>query len=121
MSKRQESANARRVSREPPKSKVPGVVRLCTAALAALLLSACAGRPQSLPEPVVRTVTVKVATPVPCPALEALGPEPAYPDTDEAIAAAGTIGTLASLYAKGRLVRAQRLAEYIAAATACKF
>jgi hypothetical protein len=87
----------------------------------AILLSACATTPRSPPEPVVRTITVKVATPVPCPALEALGPEPEYPDTDEAIAAAGTIGALAGLYAKGRAMRVQRLLEFVTARGSCIF
>ncbi len=87
----------------------------------AVLLSGCAGRPQSVPEPIVRAVTVKVATPVPCPALDALGPEPEYPDTDQAIAAAPSIGPLAALYAKGRAMRVQRLLEYATARAACAF
>jgi hypothetical protein len=53
--------------------------------------------------------------------LSALGPEPAYPDTDEAIANAPSFGVLAKLYRSGRLLRTQRLAEFAAAATACKF
>ena len=86
-----------------------------------LLLSACNGRPQTVPEPVVRTVTVKVATPVACPALTALGPEPAYPDTDAALDAATGIGPLATLYAKGRAMRVQRLLEYATARASCAF
>lgn len=92
----------------------------CAAPALALAVTACATA-QSLPEPVVRTVTVKVATPVPCPALEALGEEPPYPDTDEAVAATTTIGQVAALYVKGRLMRVQRLAEYSAARAACIF
>ena len=83
-------------------------------------LAGCMGA-NTPPEPTIRTVEVKVATPVPCKALEALGPEPAYADTDEAIAAAQDIGTLAKLYAKGRLQRVQRLKEYVVAKASCLF
>lgn len=91
------------------------------AILAAALAAGCQTTPQEPPEPVVRTVEVKVATPVPCPALAELGPEPAYPDTAEAIEAAPDIGALAQLYAQGRLLRMQRLAEYTAAKAGCIF
>jgi len=91
-------------------------VLLCVVALAA-----CASTPQARPEPEVRTVEVKVATPVPCKALANLGPEPVYADTDAAIAAASDIGSLAKLYAKGRLQRVQRLAEYSVAKASCLF
>jgi hypothetical protein len=93
---------------------------LAAALAGALLLAACA-TPQTVPEPAVRTVTVKVATPVTCPALTALGPEPTYPDTDEALNAATSIGQLAALYSKGRLARVQRLAEYVTARASCIF
>lgn len=84
-------------------------------------LCGCGEGPRSAPEPIIRTVTVKVATPVPCPALEALGPDPAYPDTDEAIDAAATFGQVAALYAKGRAMRVQRLLEYATARGSCIF
>lgn len=85
---------------------------------AVLLLSACAGR---TPEPEIRTVTVKEAVPIPCPALTALGPEPEYADSAEAISATDDVGELTKLYVIGRMQRIQRLSEYIAASTACKF
>lgn len=88
--------------------------------LALILLAGCAGR-QPVLEPEIRTVEVKVAQPVPCPALERLGPEPGYPDTSDAIAKAETIGDLAALYAAGRILRIQRLAEYSAAKAGCIF
>lgn len=91
--------------------------------VAALLgLAGCGGK-ANLPslEPSVAVKEVKVQVPVPCPALTRLGAEPAYPDTDAAIAGAATIGQLARLYAKGRLMRAQRLAEYAAAKASCVF
>lgn len=95
--------------------------------LLALALAGCAAQ-QRRPEPEIRTVEVKVATPVPCKALEALGAEPAYADTDAAIAEASAIkdageriAALARLYAKGRLQRIQRLKEYAVAKTSCLF
>lgn len=100
--------------------KVRAATWLGVAALVALL-AGCAHHQAPPPEPVVRTVEVKVAVPVPCPALVALGEEPSYPDTDAAIAAAGTIGELAALYAKGRVMRAQRLLEYSVAKASCIF
>lgn len=93
---------------------------LFTAGLA-LTLAACAHAPTEPPVPAVRVVETKVAVPVPCPALEALGPEPAYPDTDDAIAAAEGIGELAALYKKGRLMRVQRLLLYTVAKSSCIF
>lgn len=75
-------------------------------------------------EPVEPRVVIQVQkeqVPVPCPALGLLGPEPAYPDTPEAIDKAETPGALAGLYVQGRWLRIQRLAEYEAAKTACLF
>jgi predicted component of type VI protein secretion system len=89
-------------------------------ALGAFMLL-CACETTQRPEPEIRTVTVKVATPIPCPALADLGPEPEYADSDAAIAVTEDIGELAKLYVVGRLQRLQRLAEYSAAAVACKF
>lgn len=87
----------------------------CSAALAA---AACATTPT---EPEVRTVEVVVTKPVPCPALAALGPEPSYPDTNEAIRAAATLADRALLVMTGRVQRIQRLLEYEAAKAACDF
>lgn len=90
--------------------------------LGATALAACAtGTPPEPLEPAVRTVEVKVAQPVPCPALAALGEEPAYPDTDEAILAAPGPAARAALYAEGRKMRVKRLAEYVAAKLGCIF
>lgn len=85
------------------------------------LAAGCATTPHDRPEPVVRTVEVTVTKPVPCPALAKLGPEPSYPDTNEAILSAPNAAARAKLYVTGRLMRAQRLAEYAAAKTACLF
>lgn len=98
------------------------LVIVCCAALAG-----CATT-QHRPEPEIRTVEVKVKTPVPCPALAALGDEPVYSDSEEALRAAATIAdtgertaTLAKLYVKGRLQRMQRLKEYTVAKASCLF
>lgn len=96
--------------------------RNAAAVCAATLLAGCAGKQHpEPPEPPVRTVTVTVAQPVPCPALAQLGPEPAYPDTDEAIQKAGNLAERAKLYATGRKMRIERLAKYAAAALGCVF
>lgn len=94
---------------------------------AALALCACGGTTPR-PEPEIRTVEVKVQTPVPCPALEQLGPEPAYADTDAALEATASMAdkgertaALAKLYVKGRLQRVQRLKEYVVARASCVF
>lgn len=91
------------------------------AILGCLALAACKTTGGPIVEPEVRVVQAQVEVPVPCRALEALGPEPSYPDTDAAIASAETIGPLAALYAAGRKLREQRLAEYMAARAACTF
>lgn len=91
-------------------------------ALGILALSGCASGPAlPRPEPEIRTVEVKVPTPVPCAALGKLGPEPSYADTDAALAASPDIFESTRLLLKGRLQRAQRLAEYGAARVACTF
>lgn len=89
--------------------------------LATLPLLGCATTPSEPPQPLIRTVEVAVAVPTPCPALASMGDEPSYPDTDEAIRSAPSIGALAQLYAQGRLMRVQRLAEYAAAKAGCMF
>lgn len=84
-------------------------------ALSMATLSACATHP---PEPVVRTVEVKVPVGVPCPDRRA--PAPIYPDTPEAIAAAPDVFTLAQLYVAGRLLRIEREQEDNSQIAACK-
>jgi hypothetical protein len=91
------------------------------AALAAIPLAACQTTPEEPSEPQIRTVEVVVNKPVPCPALAELGPEPLYPDTDEAIAAADGIGELSQMYRVGRAMRQARLMTYMAVAAACNF
>lgn len=94
----------------------------------ALALSGCASMPVNKPQPEIQTVTVNKEVPVPCKALEQLGPEPVYADTDAAINAAAALpdvgeraAALAKLYAKGRLQRVQRLSEYAVAKASCLF
>lgn len=94
---------------------------LASALLALATLAGCKTAPLEPLEPSIRTVEVKVAVPVPCPALAELGEEPSYPDTDTAIAAAETIGQLAAMYAKGRAMRVQRLLENNVAKASCIF
>lgn len=88
--------------------------------LAALALAGCAGSVPP-PEPIVKTVEVKVAVPTPCPALAKLGEEPSYADTDAALTASPDIFESTRLLLKGRLQRAKRLLEYSAARVACTF
>jgi hypothetical protein len=97
------------------------IVRHIGAALAVLVAGGCKTLPTDDPEPVTRIVEVKVQVPVPCPALQTLGAEPIYPDTEQAIAEAPDIAALAVLFKVGRILRTQRLAEYEAAKTACSF
>lgn len=85
-----------------------------------LLAQGCQIAPKS-PVNRLNVQTVQVSVPIPCPALSSLGPEPAYPDTDEAIQSARNIAERALLYATGRALRIQRLNEYQAAAKACDF
>lgn len=87
--------------------------------LGVVALAACAPTPR--PEPQIVTKEVKVQVPVPCAALADLGPEPIYADTEEALAGAPNIAELAKLYAKGRIQRIKRLAEYGAVKASCVF
>jgi hypothetical protein len=87
--------------------------------LLALMMGGCATTPPVPPEPVIITKEVMVPVQVPCAALKALGPEPAYPDTDAAIKAAGGLYDRVLLITRGRLMRLARLAEYSAAKASC--
>ena len=89
-----------------------------------LLATQVAAGCQATPETAVPRLdvqVVEVSVPIPCPALSSLGPEPAYPDTDEAILAARNIAERSLLYATGRVLRMSRLNEYQTAAKACDF
>lgn len=83
------------------------------AAALALTLTACA----TAPEPRIITRTVEVPVSVPC-AVSVT--EPAYVDTDEAIAGASNVYELSKLYAAGRLQRIGALGEYRAAVKGCR-
>ena len=89
-------------------------------AAAALALAACATTKRLPAEPVIVIQEVKVAVPVPCKVLDALGPEPTYPDTNEALSNAPNLFTRVQLMLQGRLLRIQRLAEYGVAKSSCR-
>lgn len=91
------------------------------ACLATLPAAACKTMETEPSEERLRTITVERAVPVPCPALAALGPEPIYADTDEAIVAASNPAKRAKLYVEGRAQRIKRLAEYVTAKLSCEF
>jgi hypothetical protein len=92
-----------------------------TALAATTLAGGCATTRSEPSEPRIVVQEVKVPTPVPCPALAQLGPEPIYVDSDEAVRAAANVAERAKLVALGRAQRIKRLAEYAAARLACSF
>jgi len=86
----------------------------------ALLLSACGAG--TLPEPVIRTVTVQVPIDDPRCVREAqarLGPAPDYPDTDAALLAAESVFRGVQLLRAGRVLRIAREAALAEALRAC--
>lgn len=85
--------------------------------IAALALAACGTPPK--PEPQIVIQRVEVPVPVKCNAAAALGPEPSYPDTAEAIRAAPSLFERVQLLLAGRVQRIQRDAEKSAALSAC--
>jgi hypothetical protein len=85
-----------------------------------LLVTGCAAAPERpRPEPEIRTVEVQIPVVVACPALARLGPEPAYPDTAEALRAAPNIYVRTQLLLAGRGLRIARQAAVEAALAAC--
>lgn len=92
---------------------------LAPAMLVAILLTGCATRPLRQPEPIIRTVEVKVPVPQPCPALQRIRPAPAYPDTAKAIQGAADIFERVKLLLAGRELRIAREASAEAAMGAC--
>lgn len=84
-----------------------------------LLLAGCA-HPIERPDPIIQVREVKVPVVQPCPALEALGAAPAYPDTDAALAAAPNLFERVKLLLAGRVLRAQREASVAATVAACR-
>lgn len=89
------------------------------AAAMAVSLGACKTTGDVDPQPVVKTVEVKVPVTVPCKALEQLGVEPIYPDTNKALQGATDIFEQVRLLMAGRLMRIQRLDEYVTARADC--
>ena len=87
---------------------------------ALLVLASCSTTSAERPEPEVRTVEIKVPVVQPCPALEALGPSPDYPDSDTALAAAPNLYERVKLLIAGRLLRMTREANMSAIVQACR-
>jgi hypothetical protein len=92
----------------PYRLSLAGVIIACG-------LSACAT--PAPPEPIVRTVEVKVPIPIRC--TPSLSPAPAYPDSDTAIASTLDIFQLGQMYRAGRALRIAREAELEAALRGC--
>lgn len=89
-------------------------------ALAAALVAGCSPKPTiDGPSVAVQTVETKVPVVVPCKALNGLGAEPAYPDSNAALQAALDIYEQTRLLLAGRSMRIQRLDEYATARAAC--
>lgn len=86
--------------------------------LSALLLASCTPTPMPAPEPVVQIVEVKVPIAVPCE--PEIGPDPAYVDTAEAIAAAPDIFARTVLLLAGRIQRIARDEVKSAALEECR-
>lgn len=89
------------------------------AAAMAVSLAACKTTGDVDPQPIVKTVEVKVPVAVPCKALEQLGVEPFYPDTNKALQGTADIFEQVRLLMAGRLMRIQRLDEYVTARADC--
>ena len=87
---------------------------------ALLALAACSTTSTERPEAEIRTVEIKVPVVQPCPALEALGPSPDYPDSDAALAAATNLYERVKLLVAGRLLRITREANMAAIVQACR-
>ncbi len=80
-------------------------------AIAAVLLAGCAGGNRERPEPIIKTVAVKVPVDSPDCAREAiaeLGGPLAYPDTKEALAAAENLFERVKLLLAARTLRIAR-------------
>jgi hypothetical protein len=88
--------------------------RVSAAIAAASVLSACASAPDVAPS----NRTVEIPVPVRCES--GLGPEPAWPDTDQALRSAPDLFARVQLLAAGRLLRMARDRELSAALKACE-
>lgn len=98
-------------------NRQPFISRLAIAlTVGCVSLAACATPAR---EPVVKTVTVLVPTPVTC-VPSSLRPEPAYPDTAAAIKASPGPGDLLQLLMAGRILREQWLSEIRPVLIACR-
>nr|WP_314122871.1 hypothetical protein [uncultured Brevundimonas sp.] len=86
--------------------------------LSALLLASCGTTAKTAPEPIVRTVEVKVPVAIACD--PDIGPDPAYVDTAEAIAAAPDIFARTVLLLAGRIQRIARDEVKTAALAECR-
>lgn len=86
--------------------------------IAALALASCTTKPNINPVPVVQYIETKVPVPVPCD--PDIGPEPAYVDTPEAVAAAPDIYARVVLVLAGRLQRIARDEVKSAALEECR-
>lgn len=93
------------------------MTRLGLLIASALALASCAGAPKPPPEPVVQIVEVKLPVPVRC--APDLGPDPAYADTDDALAAVDIFDAVKLLLA-GRGQRIARDAVKTAALEGCR-
>jgi hypothetical protein len=85
------------------------------ALIAVLFLAGCQSTPPLDPRVQVRTVE----TPVPVRCRPDLGPEPDYPDTDDALRAAPDLFVRVRLLLAGRLLRIARDQQKTAALAAC--
>lgn len=91
---------------------------LAAIAVTGLLLAGCETAPPPVPEPRIVTVEIPVPTPVQC--RPNIGPEPDYPDTDAALAAAPNLFERVKLIVAGRLMRIARERELNAALRECR-
>jgi len=90
--------------------------------LALILLAGCTHTIVKVPEPVVRTVEVKVPVDDPAcvrAAMKRIGPAPAYPDAPEKLRAAANIFERVQLILAGRAMRAAREDALTAALEVC--
>jgi len=84
------------------------------------LLAAC--QTAQAPEPIIRTIEVRIPFDDPAcarAAVERLGPSPAYPDTENALRTAPTVFAGVQLLKAGRILRIAREAALGGAIAAC--
>lgn len=93
--------------------------RLTAIAAAAVLLAGCKTAQEPRPEPIIRTVTVKIPVAAPCVPTTVDETPPVYPDTDEALRAAVDPAERYLLMAAGRPLRIARLGVLEPAVAGC--